>query len=304
MLFWRIVNNAVVSSQEVPIVGFDIQNTYYQAPQDYLDKREFLIFRTALGVGDWVMLERLPYALKKKYPDCKVYLPSPAFIKQTLGFLIDAGQWNSWGDPSTTVELVFKNNPYIDGYVDEWYTEVYHDHFRVRDSSNYKITLTQQLAKFHGIDYEEVDDTIPKLYFDKIEIEEGDSILDNIKHPFQFLHISDRYTEKDSQILLKYMEELNILGSNFVTYYNGDISKTAFGDLNIIRNIVDIKNPRIQFYIKSKAENVIGVQTGATDVVSGLTQVHSLHHSKALEDTWRVGNFIPTIKYINRKDYE
>lgn len=304
MLFWRILNNKIVSSQEVPIVGFDINGTYYQAPQEYLDQREFLIFRTALGVGDWVMLERLPYILKKKYPGCKVFLPSSKFVKEVLGFLIDGGQWSSWGDPSTTAELVFKNNPYIDGYVDNWHTEVYHDHFRIRDSNNLKLSLVQQMAKFHGIDYEEVDDIVPKLYFDTEEINEGERILEGIKTPFQFLHISDRYTPKDSAILLEYMKQLGLLDKRFITYYTGNIQETPFENLNIIRNIKDIKNPRVQFYIKSKAENVIGVQTGATDVVSGLTQVHSLHHSKSLEDTWKVGNYIPTIKYIDRRNYE
>lgn len=304
MQFWRIANNKIVQAHNVELVGFDINKEAYQAPQEYIDRKEFLLFRTALGVGDWVMMERLPYVLKKKYPGCKVYIPSPKFIRDVLGFLIDAGQWKSWGDPSKTAELVFKNNPYIDGYVDEWYTEVYSDHFRVYDSSNLKLSLAQQIAKFHGIDYEEVDDIIPKLYFDEEEIRIGNEVVNEIPKPFQFLHISDRYTEKDSRILLQYMENLDLLDKNFVTYFTGDINNTPFANLKIIRNIIDIKDPRIQFYVKSKAENVIGVQTGATDVVSGFTQVHSLHHSKQLEDTWRVGNYIPTIKYINRKDYE
>lgn len=304
MRFWRIIDNKIISSTEVPIVGFDINKEAYQAPQNYLDKEEFLIFRTALGVGDWVMLERLPYVLKKFYPNCKVYLPSPKMCKEILGELIQVGEWKSWGDPSTTVKMVFDNNPYVDGYVDEWYTEVYHDHFRVRNEDDLKLTLTQQMARFYGIPYSSVDDLIPKLYFSEEEILEGEEYLKQFNSPFQFLHISDRYTSTDSEILVKYIKELGLENKDFITYYLGDISKTPFSFLNITHNITDIKNPRIQFYVKSKAENVIGVQTGATDVISGITQVHSLHHSKNLEDTWRVGNYIPSIKYINRKNYE
>ena len=100
------------------------------------------------------------------------------------------------------------------------------------------------------------------------------------------------------------MEEQNVLGDDFLVYYNGDIKNTDFKNLNIIGNIKDINDPRIQFYIKSKSSNVFGVQTGATDVISSYTQVHSLHHSKQLEDTWEVGNYIPKIKYINRKNYK
>lgn len=301
MQFWRIINNQIVNSKEVSMVGFDINGEYYISPQEYIDQQKFIIFRTALGIGDWVMMERIAFNLKQYYPNCKIYLPSPKMLKQIFGNYIN--QWSSWGDASTTVELMFKNNPYIDGYVDEWYTEIYHDHFRVYDSKNPKITLCQQMCKFHGISYDKIKNNIPLIYFNTKEIEQGDNYLKNLPNNFEFLHISDRYTEKDSNILLKYIEELNLTNKPFVTYYKGKIQDTKFNKLNIKYNIVDIKNPRMQFYIKSKSNNVIGVQTGATDVVSGLTQVHSLHHSKELEDTWKVGNYIPTINYINRKNY-
>lgn len=302
MRFWRILNNQIVDSKEVSMVGYDINKEYYIAPQEYLDKQKFIIFRTALGIGDWVMVERIAYNLKNHYPNCKIYLPSPKMLKQIFGNYIH--QWSSWGDASTTVELMFKNNPYIDGYVNDWYTEIYHDHFRIYDSNNPKVTLCQQMCKFHGLDYTKIIDNIPKIYFTSEEIKEGNKELKNLPSSFEFLHLSDRYTEKDSDILLNYIEQLNLTNKDFITYYKGDIKNSKFKNLNIKNNITNITNPRIQFYIKSKSNNVIGVQTGATDIVSGLTQVHSLHHSKTLEDTWKVGNYIPTIKYINKKDYE
>lgn len=302
MIFWRIYNNQIISGEEVPMVGFDINKEYFLAPDEYINDNKFLIFRTCLGIGDWVMLERMAFNLKENYPTCKVYLPSPKMIKEILGPML--GNWASWGDASQTVNLMFKNNPYIDGYVDKWHTEIYHDHFRIYDSTNPKITLTQQMCKFHHIPYNKCIDVIPKLYFDKEETQEGEAYIKNYPKEFNFLHLSDRYTEKDNNILLNYMDNNKLTDKPFLIYYTGDINKTPFKDLKIIDNIEYIKNPRIQFYIKSKSQNVIGVQTGATDVVSGLTQVHSLHHSKELKNTWEVGNFIPTIKYINRKDYE
>lgn len=301
MRFWRISNNKIVDSKEVSMVGYDINAKYYTAPQEYLDKQEFIIFRTALGIGDWVMMERIAYNLKLHYSNCKVYLPSPKMLKQIFGNYIN--QWSSWGDASTTVELMFKNNPYIDGYVDNWYTEVYHDHFRIYDSNNPKITLCQQMCKFHRIDYNKITDNVPQIYFTSEEIKKGNIELRSLPSTFEFLHLSDRYTEEDSDILLNYIEQLGLINKDFVTYYKGDINNSKFKNLNIKNNIINITDPRIQFYIKSKANNVIGVQTGATDVISGLTQVHSLHHSKELEDTWKVGNYIPTINYINRKNY-
>ena len=302
MIFWRIYNNQIISGEEVPMVGFDINKDSFIAPDEYIKNNKFLIFRTCLGIGDWVMLERMAFNLKENHPNCKVYLPSPKMIKEILGPML--GNWASWGDASQTVNLMFKNNPYIDGYVDNWYTEVYHDHFRVYDSNNPKITLTQQMCKFHHIPYDKCTDLIPKLYFDQDEEIKGNLYLSKFPGEFNFLHLSDRYTEKDNNILLSYIKEMGIEKTPFMIYYKGDINQTPFNQLNIINNINDIIDPRVQFYVKSKAKNVIGVQTGATDVISGLTQVHSLHHSTNLEDTWAVGNFIPTIKYINRKDYE
>lgn len=304
MDFWRIANNEIVQATLTHKLGFDINGDYFLAPDEYIEDGKFIIFRTCHGIGDWVMLEPMAKNLKLKYPNSKVYVPSPQMLRDVFKFLYQRNWWKSWGDPSKTVEYMFKNNPYIDGYVDNWHTEVYHDHFRVYDSTNPKITLAQQMLKFHHINYDECVDLNPMLYFDNDEIKLGDNYLKDLPSNFEFLHISDRYTEDDTDILLSYIDELGLSGKKFVTYYQGDISETAFGKLNIDANIINISDPRIQFYVKSKANNVIGVQTGATDVVSGLTQVHSLHHQSSLEETWGVGNYIPNIKYINRFDYK
>ena len=303
MEFWRIYNNRIVHSQPVEFVGFNSNGEYCQAPQEYIEKGKFIIFRTCHGIGDWVMMERMAFNLKQKYPGCKVYVPTPKMCTDVFSFLYKRGWWKSWGDPSKTVEYMFKNNPYIDGWVDEWHTEVYHDHFRVYDSNNPRVTLTEQMCKFHHMDYQECTSLDPMLYFDKEEEKLGDKELTHLPSDFQFLHISDRYTEHDTSILLKYIEDQNLSGQKFVTYYKGDIQNSDFKSLNIVANITHIQDPRIQFYVKSKAENVVGVQTGATDVVSGLTKVHSLHHQASLEKTWRYGNYLPSINYINRTDY-
>ncbi len=295
---WKIQNNQIYPILETDLVGFSY-NSYYPILKDF---NKVLIFRTALGVGDWVMLERLPKAIKSYYPNCKVYLPSPKMLKQIFGPMLQ--QWSSWGDVSRTVELVFKNNPYIDDYVDEWEGEIYTDHYRIYDETLWKTPLVRQMARFYNIpDSFEIDDK-PMLYFDEEEIKEGEKIINNNycdSKQFNFLHISNRNTEKDEQVLLNYIH-INDLDYLPYLYYGLNSNDTAFRYLNIKGNINYINNPRIQFYIKSKAQNVIGNQTGATDVVCGLTQVHSLHHSTTLEETFRVGNYLPPIKYINRND--
>lgn len=291
---WKIINNQIFPQFETDLVGFSI-NREYPILKNF-DK--VLIFRTALGVGDWVMLERLPKAIKTCYPDCKVYLPSPQMLREIFGSMLQ--QWSSWGDVSRTVELVFKNNPYIDGFVDEWDGEIYTDHYRIYDETNWKTPLVRQMAWFYNIpDNFEIDDK-PKLYFDNEEIELGQKIIDiHFKgQPFNFLHISNRNTEKDNDIIYNYIKQNQLEDIQF--FYYGDLSNPFFKEciINWKDHINYIENPRIQFYIKSKAQNVIGNQTGATDVVCGLTQVHSLHHSTSLEETFRVGNYLPSIKYI------
>ena len=48
----------------------------YFIPDEYLDKKEFIILRTCFGLGDWGIISSFPRKLKEKYPDCKVYTPS------------------------------------------------------------------------------------------------------------------------------------------------------------------------------------------------------------------------------------
>jgi len=301
MVFFRIINDTILH-QNVKKLGIPKEQFISPYPSNF-DGFIFLT-RCCFSIGDWGIISGLPYALKQLYPNCKVFLPNTDWIHKIIYPAFAPGEASHWEKAWENSDLVFKNNPYIDGYVDNWYTEVYHDHFRVYDSNNPKITLTQQMCKFHHIPYDKCTDLIPKLYFDQDEEIKGNLYLSKFPGEFNFLHLSDRYTEKDNNILLSYIKEMGIEKTPFMIYYKGDINQTPFNQLNIINNINDIIDPRVQFYVKSKAKNVIGVQTGATDVISGLTQVHSLHHSTNLEDTWAVGNFIPTIKYINRKDYE
>jgi hypothetical protein len=298
MQFWRIFNNQIIPQYETNLVGWSKNGEY----PTLKDANKFLVYRTALGVGDWVMLERLPKALKSYYPECEVYLPSPKLLKETFGAMLD--QWSSWGDVSKTVELVFKNNPYIDGYVDSW-GEIYSDHYRIYDENNWKTPLVRQMARFFGIPDEFVIDEIPQLYFDESEIYQSLLIFNKLESdaPFGFnvLHISNRNKPKDNQILYNYIIANRFDNLPFI--YHGNKKNTVFENLEIIGNTNDINNPRIQFYIKSQAQNIIGNQTGATDVVCGLTKVHSLHHSPKLEETFRVGNYLPSIAYIDKDEY-
>lgn len=296
MIFFRIINNKIIPLFDTPLVGWSKNQEHYL--YDDCPPTEILVYRTALGVGDWVMLERLPYNIKKYYPECKVYLPSPKLIAETFGDMMY--QWSSWGDVSKTVELVFKNNPYVDGYIDTW-GEIYSDHYRIYDENKWDTPLVRQICRFYQIPDDFELDYTPQLYFDKVEIEIGENYLNNLKlKEFNFLHLSNRNTQDDEKIIYNYIKDHNFNNLPFLYYSNNDLNNSIFSSLELIENIKHIDDPRIQFYIKSKSNNVIGNQTGATDVVCGLTQVHSLHHSNNIEETWMVGNYLPPINYIKK----
>jgi len=298
---FRIIDNKIYGGADVPLVGFPND-------QDYpilADPDKVLIFRTALGVGDWVMLERLPKAIKSYYPNCKVYLPSPKMIEETFGGMMQ--NWASWGDVSRTVKLVFANNPYVDGYVDEWGAEVYSDHYRIYDPNDYKVPLVRQMARFYNIDDNFELDYTPMLYFDQDEIRRGLTYINELAgrvSDYNFLHLSDRNTGDDNELILNYIKKNGFDKLPFLYYYKGDIKETIFKDLILLNNVKEVQDIRSQFFVKSKAVNVIGNQTGATDVVCGLTKVHSLHHSETLMETFRVGNYLPPITYIKRPQDE
>jgi hypothetical protein len=301
MLQYRILDNKIYPQQDVELVGFS-KNQDYPVLEN---PEKVLIFRTALGVGDWVMLERLPAAIKKYYPKCEVYLPSPKMIAETFGPLMY--QWASWGDVSKTVELVFKNNPYVDGYVDTWEGEVYSDHWRIFDETNWKTPLVRQMARFYNIDDDKELDYTPMIYFSEDDIRTGITNINELsgQHTdYNFIHISNRNTGDDNKILLDYIKKNKLDELPFLYYYKGDIQETIFKELRLLNNIENIKDIRSQFFIKSKAKNCIGNQTGAMDVVCGLTKVHALHHSETLYETFRVGNYLPPQSYIKRAQDE
>lgn len=301
MLQYRILNNRIYPGQDVELVGFSKN-------QDYLvleNPEKVLIFRTALGVGDWVMLERLPAAIKSRYPDCKVYIPSKKMIEETFGPLLY--QWATWGDVANTVNLVFKNNPYVDGSVDTWEGEVYSDHWRIFDETDWKTPLVRQMARFYNIDDKYPLDYTPMIYFDQDEIRTGLTYINELCNEYaeyNFIHISDRNTGSDNELLLDYIKQNKLDELPFLYYCKGNIQETIFKELKLINNIADVKDIRSQFFIKSKAQNCIGNQTGAMDVVCGLTKVHALHHSETLYETFRVGNYLPPQSYIKRAQDE
>jgi len=134
MIFWRIVDNQLHSVKETEHLGFE-KSEGLRIPDEYLDKQEFMVMRTCHGIGDWGILSAMPRLLKEKYPNCKVYIPTKKLLKKLFG------------QDHNNVRVVFGNNPYVDGFVDELDGEVFHDHYRIYDKDNTDIPLLRFTAR-------------------------------------------------------------------------------------------------------------------------------------------------------------
>lgn len=272
-VFWRINSNQLTPIYETDTLGFPIEDAYY-IPNEYLDARKFIVFRTCHSIGDWGIISAFPRLLKQKYPDCKVYIPSTKLLEEMYrGFK----SWSHWSNPYQNAGLVFKNNPYVDGYIDNINDEVFHDHYRIYDKNNIEIPLIQQMLNFWQFTKEEMEDYLPDLYFSKEEIDLGDSIIKKWigDEPYGTLlltnTVKDYYSDDINQRLLN---EVEVFGNmKFFYYGNKDISDTIFRKINYV-NFKDLQlDIRTQLYIKTKALVNIGYQSGVNDSVCRYSQV-------------------------------
>ena len=270
--FWRIFDNTLYSTGEVLNLGFE-ESEGLRIPDEYLEKQEFMIFRTAWGIGDWGIISAMPRLLKQKYPDCKVYLPSSDFIKKLFDVDINV------------VESVFKNNPYVDGFKDESNEEIFHDQYRIYNNEKTDIPLVEQMLRFWQFEENEYKDSQPELYFSDDEKELGDAIIKEYigDDDFGCLLVSDRFgtlmgklnkktLDRETQEITKFLKN-NDLPYFYYTYE--PIKNTPF---DFIDKALDMKNMdlRIQLYIKSKAKVNIGNQCGTNHLVVRYSDVYEV----------------------------
>jgi len=285
-----LYNEYFQSVAEVNKLGFS-NTSDVKIPIEYLDNKQFILFRTCHSYGDWVLLSAIPRLLKQKYPDCIVVIPSPECIAKYF-------PPNSWfykhSNPFNNVVEVFKNNPYVDGMIDEipQGTPIYHDHFRIYDPNNADIPLIQQMLKFWRFEDHEMQDCQPELYWDDEEKEIGDKIIKDLfgNQSFGFLYIDDKfvvgdgknhtwYLEEEKLEKLKYKRSLiqnEINKHNLPWLYYSDDSSFIYKTNN---KKIDVRtlniNLRIQNYIKSKSKLIIGHQGGyGTDCMPRYTECY------------------------------
>lgn len=266
---------------EVQKLGFpDTSNT--KIPLDYLENKQFLIFRTCHSYGDWVILSAMPRLIKQKYPDCTIIIPSP----ECIGKYFSPESWAyKHSDPFNNVVEVFKNNPYIDGMIDyiPQGMPVYHDHFRIYNEQNADIPLAQQMLKFWRFEDYEIEDCQPELYWNDEEKNIGDTIIEQTfgDQPFGFLYIDDLYwyhinLEQEKLDYKRSLIQKEINNHNLSWLYYSGNDPFLYKTNNRVVNVKDLKvNLRVQNYIKSKSQVLIGHQGGyGTDCMPRYTKCY------------------------------
>ena len=106
--FWRVLDNKLYGVSYVDKLGFP-ESEGLRLPDEYLEKQEFVIMRTCHGIGDWGVLSAMPRLLKQKYPNCKVYLPSPKLLQNL--FAEYQHNWSSWNNPFENVKNPRRRRP-------------------------------------------------------------------------------------------------------------------------------------------------------------------------------------------------
>jgi hypothetical protein len=288
MIFWRILNNTLYPVKEVENLGFE-ESEGFRIPDEYLKSQNFMVMRTAHGIGDWGIISAMPRLLKQKYPQCKVLVPSNVLLKK----LFNISHNNAYN--------IFYNNPYIDEFVDEIEEEVFHDQYRIYSNNYPDIPLMEQMLKFWQFKESEYCDSQPEIYWTKEEKKLGDYIIKkHCKKEFGCLLLSDRFGTQhgkfDQESYNKDTKNISsILKENPIPYFYWSykpLNQTPFNFINKALNLRHI-SLRIQLYIKSKAKLNISNQCGTNHIVVRNSTIYESQRQSSLRH-----NFIRGINYI------
>ena len=305
--FFRIYNNQLSLAGNTKRLGFNSNNPMF-IPDEYLEKKEFIVMRTCHGIGDWCLISGLPRLLKEKYPDCKVYIPSSTMLKNIYGSMLYNCGYGTY-DCSQITHDIFSNNPYVDSFIDSFEGEIFHDHYRIYDENNDKIPLSEQMLKFWQFKKKEYLDSTPDIYFSKEEKSFGDKILGSLKN-FGYISVSSTYgTTANTKVLRDKIKEYG----DITWFYYGE-NPIEDTDLNFIKKYISIKpmnlNIRQQMYLKCQAIVNVGNETGMalwgakySDTYVLGNKVYGPNHGgknegKLRKRPFKSGNFVNKVNYL------
>lgn len=295
MKFFRIVNTQFVAAEDCDMLGWPLHGDHYVIPDESFEKKRFLVYRTAFGVGDWGIIAAMPRMLKEAYPDATVCIPSPHMLFNTFGPSNRHGNWmNAYDIPAQ----LFMNNPYVDKMVDTWDDEIYHDHFRVYENlDNDPVVL--QMLRFHKVDVSTNTNYLPEIYFSEREVDEYEKVKRQYFGTEPYVAFSARrsYAElkeanRSEDIANKLFGRLHEIADDYRQYqamvYNG----TEF-DFNLqMKMSMDNIPLRRLLYLLSGAHAVVGQQTGIFDTCCRYTKVDVVPHSNHIAE-----NYLHAVNY-------
>jgi len=289
MIFYRILDNKLYQVYETNTMGFNLTDASY-IPDDYLEQQEFVVMRTAHGIGDWGIISAMPRLLKQKYPNCKVYVPSEKLLKKLFG--------NSHKNAYVT----FYNNPHVDDFIDSIDGDIFHDQYRIYDNNNINTPLLEQMLKFWQFNEDEYKDSQPELYWTEEEIQLGNSIIEtHTTGEFGCLLVSDRFgTQRGKYDAESYQRDTRnitqVLQKNKLPYFYWSYKPLRDTPFDFIDKALDLRHIdlRIQLYIKSKAKVNISNQCGTNHLVVRYSDVYEAQRQYPIKH-----NFIKDITYIS-----
>lgn len=291
MIFYKFINNQIHCICETDQLGFPIGTEILSA--DYIKNIEDVsIYRSCHAIGDWAMVSAFPRLFKTKYPDKKVFIPTPALIERMFGSM--KNNWSQWNDPFKNAQLVFKNNPWVDGEFDAFEGEILSDHYQLYNPDNLYEPIVNRILRIYHFDESELINTLPELYFSQEEIEEGNKIIDTLSMPYCSLILTEKHKFSDKDIkLIDIMKQYDCL---YLYWSNVPIEYTPY---NFIQNKIKItdltQDVRIQLYIRSKAQANFGTQTGVNDIMVRYTPVYVIPHDGY---NFKAGDYLKEENYI------
>ena len=267
MIFWRTYNNKIYPLHEVKSgeMGFPIKDPSY-IPDEYLEQEDFIILRTCFGLGDWGIISAFPRKLKEKYPNCKVWIPSPKLLKEMFGQY--QSMWSSWDDPFKVVHSIFDNNPYVDGFIDSFNGDVFNDHYRIYKYKEQTPLLEQILRFWQFSDFSNIE---PEIYWTEKEKNLSKQIISEYCNSGDFgtLLISNNFKGEGIDKIQDKINEFNL--PMFYWLANSNINLDFKKALDFRH--VDI---RVQMYIKSIAKFNVGNQSGVNDTIANYSPTYTV----------------------------
>lgn len=312
MVQYIVKNDQIFGTKQVPYLGYPIKlkedKVLETLPENY--DGWFPFMRMCYSFGDLGILSGMFEALKKKWPNIKIAIPTNEYVEEMFGKQLSQWSYDQKSSSVTNLDGVWGNNPYIDYRFNKGeFDTIFTDHERcftslVNDGEMIRSCdepLVEQILRRFGFTEEDLKtiDSRPKLYFTEEEISRNDKIIKDVVGDREYgcllfasriEHLKGRWNDK---VLLEPGEKFK---NHPVFYFSEfDLKDTEWD--NLFPERYDFSNYNLtirdQIYIKRKAKFNISYQAGVTDASNGEgSEMHILCPYKTIRE-----NMIRGAKY-------